>query len=207
MKLLLIVFSFLFGGVLWTFTEYVLHRGWGHRPSWNPFSKEHLKHHADVMYFAPSWMKFAFAVGVLSTFGVAVFMLVGVYAFAGMVGFLVTYLYYEFIHRRVHTHGPMNAYGRWARKHHFHHHFRRPNMNEGVTTPFWDWVFGTLEIPDKVRVPRRQALPWMIDENGELWDKYKDDYELVGRPKSSKSKRHKTSATESASAKPSLVGA
>ena len=204
-KLLLLFLSFFAGGVVWTIAEYILHRGWGHRPSKNPFSKEHLAHHADVMYFAPSWMKFAFAVAALALIGGPLLVFVGAPAAAGLAGFLAVYLCYELVHRRLHTHAPKTRYGRWARRHHLYHHFKRPNLNHGVTTPVWDFVFRTLEVPPKIRVPRRQALPWMVDDQGQLLAEFSDDYELVGRPRKS-SKPQRASATESASANPVLVG-
>jgi hypothetical protein len=52
--------------------------------------------------------------------------------------------------------------------------------NHGVTVDWWDRAFGTLERPEKVRVPRRMAQPWMLDDDGELRAEYTDDYELVG---------------------------
>lgn len=96
-------------------------------------------------------------------------------------GFFAMYIAYEVIHRRLHTAPGRNRYGRWARRHHLHHHYRRPKMNHGVTTPIWDLVFGTLDVPDVVRVPRRNALAWMLDASGELYREHADDYELVGR--------------------------
>ena len=52
--------------------------------------------------------------------------------------------------------------------------------NHGVTLPLWDKVFGTAEAPAVVRVPRRLALPWMVDEAGELRPELANDYVLVG---------------------------
>ena len=163
------------GALSWTLAEYALHRGFGHRKgARNAFSKEHLKHHATVTYFAPSWKK-AIAAG--AVFGIA-FVAVGV-AFAA--GFASMYVAYEVVHRRLHTHAALTAYGRWARRHHLHHHFSRPRMNHGVTTPLWDWVFGTLEVPDRVLVPRRNALPWMLDGGGELLPQLGAEYVLSAR--------------------------
>jgi sterol desaturase/sphingolipid hydroxylase (fatty acid hydroxylase superfamily) len=153
---------FLLGVLAWTLAEYALHRGVGHRRgARNPFSREHVRHHATVTYFAPSWKKALIATGILALSAV-----IAGPAFA--IGFATMYAAYEFVHRRLHTHAPLTRYGHWARRHHLHHHFCRPHLNHGVTTPLWDWVFGTLEVPQLVRVPRRNALPWMLDLDGEL---------------------------------------
>ena len=154
--------AFILGVLTWTLAEYALHRGFGHRKgARNAFSKEHLKHHATVTYFAPGWKKALVAV--------AAFTVAAALAGAGFaLGFAAMYVTYEWVHRRLHTHAGLNAYGRWARRHHLHHHFSRPRLNHGVTSPLWDWVFGTLEVPDVVSVPRRNALPWMLDATGDL---------------------------------------
>ena len=66
--------------------------------------------------------------------------------------------------RREHTHPGFGAYGRWARRHHFYHHFINAKMNHGVTTPIWDLVFGTYRKADVViEVPSKLAMPWLKD--------------------------------------------
>jgi hypothetical protein len=57
--------------------------------------------------------------------------------------------------------------------------------NHGVSLPLWDHVFGTYERPTQVRVPRRLALPWLVDDEGELRPEFVDDYVLVGSGDSS----------------------
>lgn len=163
---------FLLGVLSWTLAEYVLHRGLGHRAgARNPFSLEHLKHHATMDYFAPTWKKSIIALVILSLSAV-----VAGLAFA--IGFAAMYSAYELVHRRLHTHAPLTRYGRWARRHHLHHHFTRARLNHGVTTPIWDFVFRTLEVPQVVRVPRRNALPWMLDGAGKLRAQFYADYVL-----------------------------
>jgi hypothetical protein len=41
-------------------------------------------------------------------------------------------------------------------------------------------MFGTTLEVDRVRVPRRLALPWLVDARGEVWPAFAGDYELVG---------------------------
>jgi len=179
---MMIVIAFLVGGVTWTLTEYVLHRGWGHRGgSKNPFTVEHLAHHSDVSYFAPGYKKATAAVIVGVIVGPVLYRVAGAVGVAAMIGFGLTYGGYEVIHRLLHVTPGRTRYGRWARRHHLYHHYRRPKMNHGVTSPVWDWIFGTLEVPAVVRVPRRNALDWMLDEDGELRDEFADEYVLVGR--------------------------
>ena len=52
--------------------------------------------------------------------------------------------------------------------------------NHGVTSPLWDRVFGTLEVPDVIRVPRRHAMAWLTDAGGTVLPEYAARYVLVG---------------------------
>ena len=50
----------LFLGVLtWSLLEYLIHRFLGHEPRTrpNPFAAEHIRHHSEGDYFAPTWKK------------------------------------------------------------------------------------------------------------------------------------------------------
>ena len=94
------------------------------------------------------------------------------------------YLLYEILHRRAHTHPSTGPYGRWRRRNHFAHHFVDPRRGQGGTTPVWDRVFGTRLPVERVRVPRRLAMPWLVNADSEIWPTYANDYELVGSARS-----------------------
>lgn len=174
------------GGALWGFGEYVLHRfAMHHLHGRGLMSREHLEHHVHASWnwspmFLLSWA------GVLLV-GVAAWLplgwaLVGTWFGAGLaLGWTVGYFFYEYQHASAHLRPPSGRYGAWVRSHHFHHHFGHPMANHGVTSPLWDHVFGTYQEPSRVRVPRRLALPWLIDRSGELRPEFADRYELVGR--------------------------
>lgn len=172
--------AFIAGIIAWTFLEYTLHRFLGHKKHGkNEFTKEHQTHHRLGHYFAPFYKKLLFALLVLSISTLLTGLVLGwVTGFIFSFGIAAMYLFYEWLHKRAHTHAPLNFYGRWLRKHHFYHHFKDPKMNHGVTTPFWDIVFGTRETIDKLSVPRKMVLPWLIDGNGQLLDRFKEDYRI-----------------------------
>ena len=177
--------AFFAGAIGWTLVEYLLHRFVFHAATARgPGAMEHRRHHAQVDYFAPAWQKAAAAIGAIVVLLPLSSMLVGTLpGMAFTLGFVVMYILYEILHRRAHTHAPQNRYGRWRRKHHFAHHFADPRRAQGVTTPFWDWVFGTRLEVDCVRVPRRLAMRWLVDESGEIQSAYSADYRLVGSRK------------------------
>lgn len=173
------------GGAGWTALEYGLHRFAMHEMRGKGLaSKEHLKHHADVTYFATTSKKLLSAATTTAAVLPGAWALVGrrtALAFTG--GLIGTYFGYELLHRRAHTHPPRNAYGRWVRRSHLHHHFGSPMRNFGVTVPVWDMVFRTYDDPGVVTVPRRMAPVWMLDEQGEVRPELAGDYVAKGRPR------------------------
>ena len=176
---------FLVGALGWTLVEYLLHRFVFHAASARgPGAKEHRKHHAQVDYFAPWWQKALAAVAATAILLPLFALIVGLKLGAvGTLGFISMFLLYEVLHRRAHTRPPRGRYGRWRRKNHFAHHFADPRRAQGVTTPLWDFVFGTRLDVDRIRVPRRLAMGWLTDASGEIYPAYASDYELVGSHK------------------------
>ena len=114
------------GVMTWSFLEYCIHRWLGHdkRLLNNPFGREHTAHHSQGDYFAPASKKAVAALGFFAVFlplavWVAGWTLGTVYV-SSAVGF---YIYYEVLHRMDHVTQGIGPYGRWARAHHFYHHF------------------------------------------------------------------------------------
>ncbi len=177
--------AFLAGVATWSLCEYLIHRFLGHdaRTRPNPFEVEHTRHHAEGSYFAPSWKKALTALGVVAVMSPPSVWLGGaLLGSAYVAGFVGMYVTYEVIHRREHTHPGLGRYGRWARRHHFHHHFGDPRSNHGVTSPIWDHVFGTWQAPGIIRVPERLQMSWLADpESGKVRPEFAGEYEIVGR--------------------------
>lgn len=172
------------GAALWTFMEYVLHRFAFHEARGKNYgSREHLRHHGSDDTVLESWY-LSWAGVLLVSLGLIPFLgrLAGVDQLGWGVGFgyLVGYGFYDWIHWRAHRRPISSAYEARVRKHHFIHHFHAPLENHGVTTPFWDHVFGTHVEVDVVRVPRRMAMRWLVDERGDVRPEYRDTYELRG---------------------------
>jgi sterol desaturase/sphingolipid hydroxylase (fatty acid hydroxylase superfamily) len=171
------------GLLVWSFLEYGMHRFLGHdsRTRPNPFATEHVRHHIEGSYFAPSWKKALTAVVAVALLAWPATAIAGsTPGLAFVAGFVVAYLGYEVMHRREHTHPGSGAYSRWARRHHFHHHFGDPKSNLGVTSPIWDWAFGTVQQPGLIRVPRKLAMAWLVDpETDEVRAEHAANYVLV----------------------------
>jgi len=159
--------AFLAGIASWSLLEYVIHRWLGHERRFvrrTMFGREHTRHHSQGDYFASAWFKLVAAVVVLVLVGVPAIALAGVEAGSayalGLVGF---YTYYEWFHLSLHVREGVGTHGRWARRHHFHHHFGDPRRNFGVTSPIWDHVFGTYAAVTQVFVPEKLAMRWLRD--------------------------------------------
>lgn len=92
-------------------------------------------------------------------------------------------LAYAFAHRRAHTHPPAGPNGRWLRRNHFHHQFKNPRADHGVTSPIWDHVCGTQEEPAQIRVPAKHGMPWLVDPaTREVRDEFAADHVILRRP-------------------------
>jgi sterol desaturase/sphingolipid hydroxylase (fatty acid hydroxylase superfamily) len=156
----------LLGALSWTFLEYVIHRWMGHdrRFRKTPFGVEHVRHHVEGDYFAPTWKKvIAAAIATALLAAPAVWIAGAVRGSAFLAGLMAFYALYEIVHRGEHVRAGSGPYGRWARRHHFHHHFVDGRSNHGVTSPVWDFVFGTYQRVGQIPVPRRLCMAWLRD--------------------------------------------
>ena len=184
--LLPIAVAVLAGAATWTLGEYLLHRFAMHELYGKGIlSREHLEHHVRSSWTFDTMLLLAW-LGVVITglaWGVLASLLLGTWT-VGMaygIGWMVGYGFYEWTHAMCHIRPPAGRYSAFVRRHHFHHHFGHPMMNHGVTTGLWDRVFGTFEAPETIRVPRRLAMPWLLDDDGELRPELEGSYELVGQ--------------------------
>jgi sterol desaturase/sphingolipid hydroxylase (fatty acid hydroxylase superfamily) len=179
--LLLCTFSGIF---LWTLSEYLLHRFLGHvHKGRNFFKKEHVRHHSTPHYFAPVYKKGVLAFAVSLALFVSLAFLIGIdRSFFFTAGYTGMYLVYELTHYRYHASEPVPFFINF-RKHHFYHHYHNPMVNHGVTSRFWDRVFGTyIPIVDPVKVPKKMAPQWLIAvEEQTLRPEYQQHFKLTGR--------------------------
>jgi sterol desaturase/sphingolipid hydroxylase (fatty acid hydroxylase superfamily) len=177
MKIALIAFI---GFALWPLLEYLIHRFLGHElrlPTL--FKKEHSLHHSTGDYFAPGIKKTFAAIPVTAILFGFSYLLVGLYgAIAFSASFMTSYLMYEYFHKDFHVTAPKTKMGAILRKHHFAHHFNNPKLNHGVTTRLFDRVFGTFQEYELVKVPRKNAMIWLLDETGNVKPQYASDYKL-----------------------------
>ncbi|QQR81029.1 MAG: sterol desaturase family protein [Deltaproteobacteria bacterium] len=158
------------GFLMWTVVEYTLHRFPFHYVT----EKEplrlltgglHLLHHeipnrgdyvvSPILLSTPFYLLIS-GMGYLITgniFTISIF----------MAGLALAYLIYEWIHYFTHHRAAKTSIGKYLKKHHMLHHFKDSNNYFGVTSPLWDWMFGTL--PNKSENRETQILPIISREH------------------------------------------
>ena len=138
------------GLLTWTFVEYLVHRLLFHLESESPVVQRivylyHGRHHDYPSDTRRLTMSPAFTLPVAALFFGLFWLLAGFPAAAPLfAGLALGYLAYETVHFLVHT-GQFRRLGlmRQWRRYHFGHHYRNDTVAYGVTTPLWDFVFGT----------------------------------------------------------------
>ncbi len=139
----------------WTLAEYFLHKFLFHLETENPYLKRfvfllHGIHHAQpedkTRLVMPPIASIPIGSALYLVF-LGVFGVDKVQPFFAF--FLLGYLCYDWIHYSTHHFKPQTIVGRVLKKNHMDHHFSKEEINWGVSSPLWDYVFGTR--PNKVR--------------------------------------------------------
>jgi sterol desaturase/sphingolipid hydroxylase (fatty acid hydroxylase superfamily) len=143
---------FLFGLAVWTLFEYFFHRYIFHFTPRGAFQRRvsflfHGVHHQ----YPNDKKRLVMPLVMSASIGVLLFALslplfgAGVWAYAS--GFTLGYLAYDMTHYSIHHFKPPQV--KWLRdvwKSHLDHHFRDSTLGFGVSSAFWDRVFGTLPV-------------------------------------------------------------
>jgi len=148
LPILSVALWFALGLAVWTLLEYVIHRYAFHYEPGSKIGKQlHFIVHG-VHHDYPNDAKRLVMPPVVSVplaiifYGVFVF-LFGTAAPAVWAGLVAGYLCYDSIHYAIH-HFPMGGriFSR-LKQHHLRHHYQDDHAGYGVSSPLWDYVFGT----------------------------------------------------------------
>lgn len=164
---LLAVGGLLFAGWLaWSLWEYAFHRFVLHRePAPEnkvalPGNATHLAHHKDPDAAERTHIPLHEGVPVAALFWLATWLITGSWQATAFfyTGFMVSYLFYEWLDYEAH-HGPARSrLMRYYRKYHLQHHFADEAAHYGVTSPIFDILFGTYNVERKPRKSRANHL-------------------------------------------------
>jgi len=139
------------GGILlWTFSEYWLHRKvfhWdpdhplGHRLHFIIHGIHHDHPNDRLRLVMPPGASIPLSALFFGLFWLVFGMPTALPLFAG---FLIGYLIYDYTHYYLHHVVPTSALGKRLREQHMRHHFQDHRFGYGVSSPLWDIVFRTL---------------------------------------------------------------
>ncbi|KAI8865835.1 Inositolphosphorylceramide-B hydroxylase [Ramicandelaber brevisporus] len=139
---------FVFGMALWTLAEYAIHRFLFHVDYLLPdspfFLFLHFFLHGLHHYLPMDRLRLVMPpvlstlIGLLrSVFGIPYFLGIGP-------GFAFAYIIYDLSHYYLHHQRPFFQHYREMKSYHLAHHYKNADLGFGITSRFWDRVFGTL---------------------------------------------------------------
>ena len=140
-----------FGGwFVYSWVEYQVHRRLFHIPITTEFRKKfqytmHGVHHLHPKDKDRIAMPPALSVTLATILLIFFKAFMGDHAFSFTAGFLVGYASYLLVHYLVHIHRPPKNFFRTLWINHSIHHYRDGEIIFGVSSPLWDYVYGTME--------------------------------------------------------------
>ncbi len=142
------VAMYAYGFVVFTWVEYQVHRHVFHMGTNTEWRKKtqyliHGVHHE----YPKDKDRLAMPPVASVTIGTVLLLLLrlvmGDFAFSFMPGFMTGYAYYLLIHYMVHAHQPPKNLFKWLWVNHSVHHYKNGKAVFGVTSPVWDFLYGT----------------------------------------------------------------
>ncbi len=139
----------LYGMIVWTFTEYTLHRFVFHYQPKSNWGKRihfliHGVHHDYPKDSKRLVMPPMVSVPLSASFFFFFKSLIGnTYISPFFAGFLIGYLFYDITHYAIHHFNMHNNFWLLIKNHHSKHHYQNSNLGYGVSQPLWDHVFRT----------------------------------------------------------------
>jgi len=145
-----IVGLFVAGVAIWSLSEYWLHRLVFHWDPDHPVGHRlhfiiHGVHHDHPNDRLRLVMPPGASIPLAALFFGLFWLIFGIpTALALFAGFLTGYLIYDYTHYYLHHFVPRSRFGKRLREAHMRHHFQDHRYGFGVSSPFWDKVFGTV---------------------------------------------------------------
>ncbi|GMR17131.1 MAG: hypothetical protein BMS9Abin32_189 [Gammaproteobacteria bacterium] len=137
--------------IVWTLTEYLLHRFVFHFPARGNVGKRLVYLFHGVHHDAPNDKTRL----VMPPAGAVIIMALLWLLFSALIPapwaepfsafFIVGYLVYDYLHYATHHFRMRHPLLDALKRHHMQHHFTTHEAKYGVSSPLWDWVFGTLQ--------------------------------------------------------------
>jgi sterol desaturase/sphingolipid hydroxylase (fatty acid hydroxylase superfamily) len=144
------------GALVWTLTEYAMHRFLFH---WQPARQAaarfvfvlHGNHHAVPNDPLRNLMPPSVSLPLGGLIWLGFLALLGPAGGLTFFGFITGYVVYDLVHYACHQYPMKGRLARMLKTHHMRHHHSREEGNFAITGMMWDRLFGT-----RIRHPRRQ---------------------------------------------------
>jgi len=140
------IIYFLAGLVIWTITEYFLHRFIFHyQPSSEWGKKLHFIFHGVHHDYPRDKMRLVMPPTASIPLAAMFYFLFSLvldqkFLFAFFPGFLLGYLIYDMLHYAMHHHNFKNGILKRIKQHHMLHHYQDPTKGYGVSSSIWDII-------------------------------------------------------------------
>jgi sterol desaturase/sphingolipid hydroxylase (fatty acid hydroxylase superfamily) len=153
LNMLTTILLFVVGLLSFTWVEYMVHRHVFHMKTYTQLREKiqytmHGVHHEfpkDKDRLAmPPLLSITIATVLLLIFKV----LMGDFVFAFLPGFLVGYASYLSVHYMVHAYAPPKNIFKALWVNHSVHHYKDGEVVFGVSSPLWDYIYGTMKLKD-----------------------------------------------------------
>ncbi len=154
------ILLFVLGLLVWSFTEYILHRyvfhfvpksEWGKRIHFMFHGVHHDYPNDSTRLVMPPVVSIPLAVVFYFVF---MKILGSFYLPPFFAGFILGYLTYDLTHYAVHHFSLHGKFSLYLKQQHMRHHYMDPDANYGVSSPMWDFAFGTY-----TKKPQHEGVP------------------------------------------------
>lgn len=141
---------FLFGMLLWTLLEYIIHRWVFHYEPKTRWGRQlhfivHGVHHDYPNDASRLVMPPAVSIPVAALLYVIFAVLLGRFSTAVWAGLMFGYVCYDMIHYATHHFAGQGKIGLWLKQYHLRHHYKDDQNGYGISSPLWDYVFRTTQ--------------------------------------------------------------
>lgn len=158
------VFSIATGILLWSLTEYIIHRwAFHYEPKTETGKKVHFLVHGihhdyprdATRLVMPLLVSLPLALLFYSLFKT----MFGAYHLNVFCGFIMGYVSYDSIHYATHHLDMKGKVGKFLKTYHLRHHYADEHTAYGVSNPLWDYIFGT--VPQQVK-EKKNSKPIVV---------------------------------------------
>ena len=164
-----IILTFLSGMFFWSFFEYIAHRFLFHLMAKSERAKKivytiHGNHHHYPRDRQRLFMPPVPSIIIASIVFGLLYLLMGQYTFMFFPGFLLGYLMYGTMHYAIHAWNPPFKWMKGLWRNHHLHHYKNEHNGFGVSSTFWDHVFGTMFDLKKEKEDKEKVQELMFEK-------------------------------------------